>query len=96
MSPSYRLARLARSDLKEIGRYIAHDNPVAAARFIDRIRDRCAMLARQPLIGEVRDELRDDLRSFSVGSHVIYYEVDQGRVTILRVLHGARDVRKLL
>ncbi len=95
MSPSYRLTRLAEGDLREIGRYIARDNPTAALRFVERIRNRFAMLARQPMLGELREELRPHMRSFSVGRYVIYYEIIEHRVTIVRVLHGARDVRRL-
>ena len=59
---------------------------------------RILMLARQPLIGESRDESLPELRSFSVSHHVIYYRPlarQHPFVEIVRVLHGARDVRRL-
>lgn len=83
----------ARQDLREIAAYIRKDNPVAAKRTIARIRDVCqTTIARMPACGTMRDDLLPGLRCFSVGNYVIYF---QGRnpVAVLRVLHGARDVR---
>jgi toxin ParE1/3/4 len=78
-------------DLQRIRRYIAQYDVRAAKRVVERIRQRILMLGRQPLIGELRDDLRPGLRSFPSGSYIIYYEPTQPRISILRVLHGARD-----
>jgi toxin ParE1/3/4 len=95
MPLSCRVTALAKSDILDIGTYIARDNVEAAIRVIDRIEARFAMLARQPLIGELRDEIREGLRSFPVGNYVIYYQTAGTDVTIVRVLHAARDVGRL-
>jgi toxin ParE1/3/4 len=42
----------ARSDLIEIGRYIAQYNLKAAMRLLDRIEEKCELLAGNPLLGE--------------------------------------------
>jgi toxin ParE1/3/4 len=92
MGLRYRTTRFADQDLVEIWRYIAADNPAAATRLLDDVDKKFAMLARQPLIGEIRDEVRPGLRSFPVGSYVIYYTIDDDEtVVVMRVLHGARD-----
>jgi toxin ParE1/3/4 len=85
----------AELDLVEIGVYIARHNPAAAERLLDRFDEICRMLARQPLIGEIRDELEPELRSFPVGNYVIYYRPMPDGVCVFRVLHGARDVTEL-
>lgn len=53
-------------------------------------------LARNPLGGEARDDLRPGLRSVSHGSCVIYFRARPDCLEIVRVLHGARDIRELL
>lgn len=78
-------------DLQRIQRYIAQDDARAAKRVVMRIKQLILMLGRQPLLGELRDDLRPGLRSFPAGNYVIYYEPTQPRISILRVLHGARD-----
>ncbi len=85
----------ARDDLDEIWDYIARGNPVAATRTVYRIRDRFEMLGRQPLLGEVCEELQPGLRSFPVRPYVIYYSVLDDEISIVRILHGARDVEQL-
>ena len=90
-----RVTAPARDDLDEIWDYIAHDNPVAATRMVYRIRDRFEMLGRQPLLGEACEDLQPGLRSFPVRPYVIYYSVLHDEVSIVRVLHGARDVEQL-
>jgi toxin ParE1/3/4 len=52
----------AEADLLEIWRYIAQDNPGAADRVLDRIERTVELLARHPLKGPARPDLRKDLR----------------------------------
>ncbi|TWU12167.1 Toxin ParE1 [Symmachiella macrocystis] len=97
MSRGYRLSPQAQSDLDQIWDFIAADNPKAASNVIHKFDARFQMLVRQPLIGESREELLSGLRSFPVGSYVIYYRLlSTGRyaVEIARVLHGARDIHE--
>lgn len=85
----------AESDLVEIAVYIARDNPSAAERLLDIIDEKCSMLSRQPLMGEPREEIALNLRSFPVGNYVIFYRpIDHG-IRLVRVLHGARDLGQL-
>jgi toxin ParE1/3/4 len=78
--------------LKEIAAYIRRDNPQAAKRVVERIRDVCKKtLVAFPQGGTMRDDLSPGLRCFSVGNYVIYFR-GRNPVQIVRVLHGARDV----
>ena len=97
----YTISPLARNDLDAIWDYIAieNDRPNAAHRLIERLFETFALLARQPLTGQFREDLADlveNMRSFSVGSYVIYYQPTRTGVRIGRVIHGARDVRAVL
>jgi len=74
----YRIAPDAHADLDDIWTYIAEDNIAAANRLLDRLHETFAMLSRQPLLGELREELGADYRSFHVGRYVIYYRPMRG------------------
>ena len=92
---SYIVSPLARADLDEIWQYVAQDNPPAADRLLAAFYERFLLLAKQPLLGQVRDELRPGVRSFSARNYVIYYQVAEDRIRVVRVLHGSRDVEAL-
>jgi len=82
----------ARDDLAEIWDYIADDSIEQADAFIDHIDSTFHILAGQPMMGRIRDELVPGLRSFPIGRYVIFYEPLPDGVAIVRVLHGARDI----
>ena len=85
----------ARLDVAEIGEYVAKDNPAAAMRLLERFDQKFEMLARQPLMGEMRDEISPGIRQLTVGSYVILYRPLSDGVRIVRVVHGARDFESL-
>ena len=85
----------ADDDLWEILVYIARDNEDAAFRLIDAIDERFEMLARFPMGGQARPELLPNLRSFPVGRYLIFYRPIEDGIEVLRVLHGARNLRRL-
>lgn len=82
----------ANRDLVGIGLHIAQDSPRAADKVLAAIERKCKMLARSPRLGRLREELAPGMRSFPVGSYVVFYRVMPGGVEIIRVLHGARDI----
>lgn len=88
----FRLSKLAEADLDEMWLYVAADGGADVANhLIDDIVDRIVLLASHPKGGRLRDELSPGLRSFPVKNHIIYYRPDQGRIVVVRVLHGSRD-----
>jgi len=91
MPCSLRTSR-AEEDLLEIWAFISDDNPDAADRLLDEIDTVCGMLAQTPRAGRTREEFGGDLRSFAVGAYVIFYRPAGHGITVLRVLHGARDL----
>ena len=48
-------------------------------------------LARFPEIGRKRGDLTADLRSWAVGSYVVFYRPTEDGILTIRILHGARD-----
>ena len=86
------ISPLAERDLEAIGDYIADDNPVHAVRFVAELRDQCAAIAKAPQAYRLRPELGEGLRSCAHGNYTIFFTVTNGRLTIVRVLHGAMDI----
>ena len=89
------ISPIAEKDLAEIWSCIASDSPQAATEFIAQFRDRFAPLLRQPEIGSRREQLAPGLRAVVHKRYVIYYVFDAEAVTIVRILHSARDSRAL-
>jgi toxin ParE1/3/4 len=88
--------RQSREDVIEIWEYIARDSALAADKLLRKFDETVRRLSEQPLIGAAQDKYRSGLRSFPVGKYVIFYEVDSDGITIIRVLHGARDWPRII
>ena len=84
----------AQADLLEAWLYIAEDNLAAADQVLNTIEQESQVLRMQPLMGRSRPELGSQVRSWpSATPYILFYEVDGAELTVLRVLHHARDVK---
>ena len=83
------------ADLDSIWSFIAADNVRAADRLLDRIGKVFEMLVHTPLAGRERPELGRGLRSFAIGSYVIFYVAGSDGVEIVRVLNGRQDIEDM-
>jgi len=90
-----RVTRLAQWDVDQIHDQIAVDKTSAAHRWVERTQKQFKFLAKNPGVGEARDEIRPAIRSFSHGNYVIYFRVTADALEIIRVVHGRRDVDSL-
>jgi toxin ParE1/3/4 len=95
MSLPVRRSNRADADLDEIWLHIAIDSVAAADRMIDRIEAAENRLGEFPQIGQARPEIRAGLRHWPVGNYLILYRLDDEALTIVRVVHGARDLPEL-
>jgi len=86
----------AEIDLSEIGEYIAKDNPINALRFIEKLHERCGLLTKNPFSGRPRNETGSGLRSIIFGRYVIFYHVIDDCLEIVRIIHGSRDIPRVL
>ena len=50
------------------------------------------MLVENPLAGRERPELQKDLRSFPVGSYVVFYVPLSDGIEVARVMNGRQDI----
>ncbi len=93
--PKYRveITRVAEADIREIYRHIASDNETAAAALLKEIDRQIGSLEqfpfRGPIIAESR-ELGKEYRHILSGDYRTIFKVEGFRVTIMRVIHGAR------
>ena len=82
----------AEIDIRSIWDYIAADSVKAADILIDRIERTFDMLAETLLAGRARADLAKNLRSFPVGSYVIFYIPVSDGVEVGRVMNGRQDI----
>ena len=87
----------AEGNLDTFEEYISQDNPQAARRTIERIRDVCFTLAVQPYMGVSRPEFGPELRSFAVPGtrYVIFYRPTDTGVDLIHIRHGSQDLTDL-
>lgn len=86
------LSPQAFADLREIGDFIARDNPERAASFVAELLAHCQQLAEHPEAHPARPELGQGLRSCVHQRYVIFFSPTPGLVRIERIIHGSRDI----
>jgi toxin ParE1/3/4 len=91
----YRISAQARLDLEGIWLYLAKESEDIADQAIDNIFERFPKLAQFPEMGRDRSEIYAGLRSFPVQRHIIFYNLIEGGIEVVRILHGARDIDTL-
>lgn len=94
--PKIRIAEPAGDDLEDIWEYVAQNDPDAANKLIKAITGKFKLLRDHPQIGREENRLLGTLRSFPVSSYIIFYKPFDNGVEILRILHKARDIEKIL
>ena len=96
----YQFTPQALNDLLEILSFIAEDNPRAADRVEEAVLRACEFLADSPYAGRARNDLTDLPLRFWVlqpySNYLIVYDPEEKPLQIVRILHGARNVRPLL
>jgi plasmid stabilization system protein ParE len=91
------LSAEALSDLQQIGDYIAQDNPARARSFVAELLGKAGELADMPRAFPVVPRYAHlGVRRRVHGSYLIFYRVADEGVTVIHVLHGARDYEALL
>tara|TARA_Y100000815_G_scaffold132236_1_gene119380 strand:- start:1279 stop:1572 length:294 start_codon:yes stop_codon:yes gene_type:complete len=79
-------------DLDEIYDWIAQDDPLAAEAHVRQLVAVAERLRDFPERGMARPEIGEGARSWAVGRYLLLYRVSDGRVEIVRFLHGAREM----
>jgi toxin ParE1/3/4 len=90
------LTPLAEADLNEVLDYIAEHRPLTALAVVERIREKCKLIASQPMIGQRRPEYPGDYRSSPIERWVVFYRIVGDTVEVHRIVDGARDLDTLM
>jgi plasmid stabilization system protein ParE len=92
----YRISRVANADLDAIWNHIATDSVDAAERVDEELHKAMMMLARMPGMGHTKADVKDPrVRFWRVYSYLIAYRVERSTLVVMRVVHGARNLRNL-
>ena len=103
MTPRFVVLPAADRDIDEQAEYLSVQASLETAlRFYDAIEETFSFLASHPAIGapyEGRTLAGAGIRVWRVsgfGNHLAFYRPIEGGIEILRVLHGARDIGRVL
>lgn len=88
--------RAALRDLEQIGRRIALEDAAAARRFRDATVRRIGLLRDFPESAQPRPEFGPGIRTIPIGRYIVVLRVALPKVIILRIVHSARDLPRLL
>ena len=92
----FEFARRALSDLREIWEFVSQDNFDGADQLLEEFYGTLHQLSEMPLMGHKRNDLTDrEVLFWPLHSYLVIYKPTRP-LRIVRILHGRRDVRKLL
>ena len=86
----------AKADLRNLLDHISNENPSAASKLNKAIRKAAASLSQNARRGRLVNFPFGQLRRIIVPPYLIFYEVERSTVTIVRIVHGARDIPAVL
>lgn len=87
-------AQGAAEDIEEAAEYIARDSTRYAASLVDQVVRSARNLGYFSDRGRVVPEYQDQsIREVFIGSYRLIYRVEQDRVVVLALIHGARLLR---
>jgi toxin ParE1/3/4 len=91
------LTEIARADLASIRRYSTRTwGRDQTSKYIDALRETMKGLVRSTVLTRERDDLRPGILMATSGRHSIFFEADDVRVLVVRVLHDRMDYRRHL
>jgi toxin ParE1/3/4 len=91
------LTEIARADLASIRRYSTRTwGRDKTSNYMDTLRDTMKGLVRGTVIARTRDDLRPGILMATSGRHSVFFETDDARVLVVRVLHDRMDYRRHL
>lgn len=91
--PAFRLSAKSLEDLKSIGRFTLKSwGREQRNIYLSKLDESFHILAEQPHLGNVRDDIRKGYRVYHVGRHLIFYRQKPAEIEIIRILHDRMDV----
>ena len=91
------LTEIARADLDSIRRYSTRTwGEERTTEYMNVLRDTLKGLLRGTVAARGRDDLRPGIQMAISGRHCVFFEADESRLLVVRVLHDRMDYRRHL
>lgn len=81
--------------MEEICEYIAQNDPEAAIKLFETIRQKCKTAAQFPNMGKQYNRLVPSLRGFIVDDYIVFYFPKEDGIDVSRVVSGYRNLEVL-
>ncbi|MGL4880436.1 MAG: type II toxin-antitoxin system RelE/ParE family toxin [Waterburya sp.] len=85
----------ASRDMARIIDYFLARNIEAGENFTARFEQKCRNIANFPMMGRSYPELLPQLRGITLDSYIIFYQVTDDYIEIVRVISGYQDLRSI-
>lgn len=88
---------LAAADVEAIWDYTSENwDEAQAERYVTRLRSAIESLAKHSRPGRACNEIRPGYRKLLVGSHLLFYRMNDSGIEVVRILHQRMDVDEYL
>lgn len=85
----------ASRDLSTISDYFLEQSIDAGDRFVEAFGKKCQHLAQFPYLGRSYPQFAPGLRGIPLMGYVIFYQVVEDRIEILRIISGYRNLKNI-
>lgn len=97
MTASYKIRKLAQSDLESIWLYTLEQwGANQANTYIKAIINRFDWLANNPHLGKKRNDIKEEYYCFPEGAHLIFYTINKNHIEIIGIPHQSMDIIEYL
>ena len=94
---SFLLSNDADADLDGIFDYTETEHGFnQAVKYLSDLDNLFEQLVKNPNLGKERKEIKKGVYSIVEQEHIIFYEIQEEYILIMRVLHGRRDIPKFI
>ncbi|MBD2774421.1 type II toxin-antitoxin system RelE/ParE family toxin [Iningainema tapete] len=91
----YIISLPASRDLRAIADYFAVENVEAGEHLLQEFNQKCKQLASFPKMGRQYEALRSGLRGVPLDGYIIFYQIIDDGIEIVRVVSGRRNLKSL-
>ena len=94
---NYELTNEADADLEDIFEYSEKSfGQTQAIIYLSDIEKIFFQLYKQPNLGRLRNDIKENTYSLAFKKHIIFYTIEFQKLIVIRVLHSSRDMPKYL
>jgi len=91
-----KISKSAKNDLRDIAQYtFINYGKQRVDTYLQALYDAMELLIKNPKIGHSRNDLLQSYEVLNVDSHLLIFIVKNENITIARILHKSRDIKKL-